>query len=126
MKVRPDEDRMVRLVADDPAVRRLRERGGRSYLDRVRLGEAVAAAVQQRAAADAGQVLDALRPLAVRDTAGPPVEGCALNASFLVEEGRMDSFLARVAALDSALDDRCQVRAFGPMPPYSFTEPIGG
>ncbi|GAA4707983.1 GvpL/GvpF family gas vesicle protein [Phytohabitans rumicis] len=80
---------------------------------------------RQHAAADARRVMDELRPFAVRGAEGPPVEGCVLNASFLVDEDRMESFLDRVIEVDGTLDGRCRVRAFGPMPPYNFTEPIG-
>ncbi|MDQ7910434.1 GvpL/GvpF family gas vesicle protein [Phytohabitans sp. ZYX-F-186] len=127
VKVVPDEEVMVRLVAEqDPAVRQLRGRATRSYPDRLRLGEAVAAALRARAALDADRVLRALRPLAVRESAGPEVAGCALNVSLLVADDRLDAVLAEVARLDGDLDGRCRVHAFGPLPPYSFTVPAGG
>jgi hypothetical protein len=127
VKVVPDEDALARLVAvQDATVRRLRRRSTQHYTDQVRLGEAVATAVQARAATDAGLVLRTLRELAVRDASGPLVEGCALNVSFLVELTRVDEFLNRVTDLDDRLGPRYQVRGFGPLPPYSFTEPTGG
>lgn len=64
----------------------------------------------------AGDVYEALRPLAVRASAG----------RFLVEEDTVDSFLSRVAELDRAQAGRGRIRATGPLPPYAFTEPIYG
>lgn len=126
VKVTPDEDAMLQVVAaEDPAVRRLRTRGGQGYLDQLRLGEAVADAVRKRSEGDADLVLRTLRPYGVRTASGPPVEGCVLNASFLVEDGAVEEFLDRVADLDDKLGGLCRVRASGPIPPYSFAEPAG-
>jgi hypothetical protein len=126
VKVVPDEDAMLRVVAtEDPSVRRLRARGGQAYLDQLRLGEAVANAVRKRSEGDADLVLRTLKPYAVRTASGPPVEGCALNTSFLVEDGQVDELLDRVADLDDKLGGLCRVRASGRIPPYSFAEPRG-
>ena len=67
-------------------------------------------------AAGAGDVYEALRPLAVRASVG----------RFLVEEDTVDTFLSRVAALDRALAGRGHLRATGPLPPYAFTGQITG
>lgn len=74
--------------------------------------------------AGAGGVYEALRPLAVRASAGRfLVED---GQAFLVEEDTVDTFLSRVAELDRAQAGRGRIRATGPLPPYAFTEPING
>jgi hypothetical protein len=101
VKVIPDEEAMLRVVAnEDQSVRRLR-------------------------AGDVDLVLRTLKPYAVRTASGPPVDGCALNTSFLVEDGMVDELLDRVADLDDKLGGLCRVRASGRIPPYSFAEPPG-
>lgn len=123
VKLVPDEDAMVRMVADrDPAVvaeRRVRD--GAGYQDQVRLGELVADAIRRHAEADGRQVLDALAPLARHVVLGPPVAGCALNASFLVDTDRVDQFAGLAAELADERTHRAEVRCTGPLPPYSFT-----
>jgi hypothetical protein len=67
-------------------------------------------------AVGAGDVYEALRPLAVRVSA----------RRFLVEEDTVDAFLSRVAELDRARSDHRRIHATGPLPPYSFVQPITG
>ncbi len=120
-KLMPNEDALVRQVAeDDPVIRRLRRPQG-SHTDQLRLGEAVAAAVQRHQDADRDTVLRALTPLTVTGTAGPPVQGCALNASFLVDNSRVAAFRSGVEQINHALAIRGELRCIGPLPPYSFT-----
>ncbi|MGA8115627.1 MAG: GvpL/GvpF family gas vesicle protein [Actinocatenispora sp.] len=119
-KLEPDEDALVREIADvDPAVRRLR-RPNPSYSDQVRLGEAVAAAVERRELTDRDQVLAALSPLAVATADGPPVKGFPLNTSFLVEAEQADGFRSGVERVNRDLWPGAVLRCTGPLPPYSF------
>ncbi|HEY9389682.1 MAG TPA: GvpL/GvpF family gas vesicle protein [Mycobacteriales bacterium] len=121
VKVLPDEEQMLREVArDEPVVRRLRASDVGSYHSRLRLGEAVATALQQRQHADAHQVLETLGPLAVRTAVGPQVAGTLLNAGFLVERTDTEVFAGAVDALGRRLGSRVQLRCTGPLPPYSF------
>src|SRR3954468_1123161 len=126
---RYDEDRLMPEIGEGPpaiaAVRRRVE--GRSqaaaYYDRIRLGEAVAAAVAERRAADADRAQAILAPLAVNvrvEDARTP--DSAFNLSFLVARERVDDFGVRVGALRDELGGHVDVSYVGPLPPYSFAE----
>jgi Gas vesicle synthesis protein GvpL/GvpF len=92
-----------------------------SYYDRIRLGELVAAALDQARERDTALVLARLEPLALatsRESAGSI--DAAFNLGFLVERARMDEFGRVVGELGHELADRVQLRFVGPLPPYSF------
>jgi hypothetical protein len=126
---RYDEPRMLReIVAASPPIAALQRRvQGRSeaagYYDRIRLGEAIAAAVDRRRAADTDRAEATLAPLAeahrVEEARTPDA---AFNLSFLVAEDHVDAFGAGVAALREELGDAVALRFVGPLPPYSFAE----
>jgi hypothetical protein len=123
--VRPDEVVLISVAAaEDPRVRTLRPLA-HSYLDRLRLGEAVGTAVVTRARADAGLVRRTLSPLAARHADASTVDGYAMNTRFLVARADVDDFLDCVADLHDRLRPRCEVRASVPLPPHSFTESAG-
>jgi Gas vesicle synthesis protein GvpL/GvpF len=124
-----EEEQLMRgVVQGSPAVARLRERvRGRpdaaTYYDRIRLGELVAAEVEQARDRDAAMVLERLQPLAYSALREPPATSDgALNLAFLVERDRMDDFGRAVAALTREVEGRMRLRYIGPLPPYSFTE----
>jgi len=94
---------------------------GVPHPDRLRLGEAVAYAVERERRSDADAILDRFRPLA-RDVAvePDPPAGYVMTASFLVDRDR-------VGAFDGAMDDlarrsapRLRFKYVGPLPPHSF------
>jgi Gas vesicle synthesis protein GvpL/GvpF len=98
----------------------LRAAGGGAYADRAAFGERVAAAVEQRRDHDAERVLARLRPHASRVRLGPPVDGCFVNASFLVPTTALSAFESSVYQLRDEMAAYADVRWFGPLPPYSF------
>ena len=121
------EDEVLRdVVSSDASLGRLAAgtRGlpeGVPHPDRLRLGEAVAYAVERERRSDADAILDRLRPLA-RDVAvePDPPAGYVMTASFLVDRDR-------VGAFDGAMDDlarhaarRLRFKYVGPLPPHSF------
>jgi Gas vesicle synthesis protein GvpL/GvpF len=124
-----EEERLLRTVVEgSPAVAKLREsvRGrpeAATYYDRIRLGELVAAEVDQARERDAALVLGRLEPLTVAARSEPPTGGDgAVNAAFLVERSRVDEFSRAVAGLAEEVGHRMRLRYVGPLPPYSFTE----
>lgn len=127
VKVLPAQDTLDVLVRVDPNVRRLREAARRSpdFETKVRLGEAIAAALARRAAEAGQRAVGELKPLAHAVCMGPEVEGCVLNVSFLVERSGVERF--RIAALRLARRDRdrMELRVTGPLPCYSFVTPSG-
>lgn len=123
------------ILAEEPQIRVMQEAakraGGGSYMDRVRLGEMIAAAVDARRRRDAEEIMAHLTPLAEDfQLSEPRHERMALSASFLIpREG--------IADFDAAVDDvgrrhraRMRLRYTGPLPPHSFVslEPqhVGG
>ena len=124
-----DEQSLLReVVAGSPAVAQLRERvqgmpEAAGYYDRIRLGELVSAEVERRRERDATAVLERLAPLAVEaNTGSPGTPDMAVNASFLVDEERVDDFSAAVAKLEEELGEQMRIRYVGPMPAYSFAD----
>jgi hypothetical protein len=92
-----------------------------SYYDRVRLGELVVAALEERRDDEAAQMLERLRPFAVSTVANPPGQPEDLiNAAFLVERERVREFEDAVEDLGRDLIDRVRLRLLGPLAPYDF------
>ncbi len=122
-----DEDAVLaELVAQNPSIGRLREASrslpeDASYFERIRLGELVAAAFEERRAADAAAITAALAPLAAAthfDDRLP--RGGVLNAAFLVDRAGVDAFDAAAESAAAEWADRITVKLVGPLPPYSF------
>jgi hypothetical protein len=129
-----EDDLLAGVVQRSPQIAQLREQlkgkpEAAGYYDRIRLGELVAAEIDQARAADTELVLGRLQPLAVDVSSEPPGStDMAVNAAFLVEKDRVEEFSRAVAALTEEIGDRMRVRFVGPMPPYSFAdagEPAG-
>jgi Gas vesicle synthesis protein GvpL/GvpF len=114
--------REVLLQNDELRVRNhaLRAAGGGSHQDKVAFGEQVAAAVAERRARDAGQVIARLQPHAAQVRRGPPVDGCFVNVSFLVASGARRGFDGALSRLRGKLPGYASVELYGPLPPYSF------
>jgi hypothetical protein len=116
------------IVQRDPAIRRLRDQlAGRpaseGHYDRIRLGEMVEAALNDRRQADGDALMEQLTPLAV-DTRRNTVYGemMVLNAAFLVESARETEFDAAVQALDQEWAGLIIIKYVGPLPPFNFVD----
>ena len=121
------EDVLLReVVSQDPTIGALRERvrskpAAATHFERIRLGELVAAAVDARRDADAGAILDAVRPLADAYVPGEPMhERMVVNAAFLVRRDRLAEFDAGVERVSAERAERMQFKLTGPLPPFSF------
>jgi hypothetical protein len=114
------------VVTQDATIRKLRERvrgkpAAAVHFELIRLGELVAQAVDARRAADAGEILDALRPLADAFVPGEALhEQMVVNASFLVRRDRLAEFDATVESVSAARAERMHFKLTGPLPPFSF------
>jgi Gas vesicle synthesis protein GvpL/GvpF len=124
-----EEGALLRGVVErTPAIARLRERVKRipeaaGYYDRIRLGEMIAAAVEQARGADTARVLERLSPLAVATSREAPSSvNSAIDAAFLVERARIEEFSRGVAEVGRELGQRVRLRYVGPLPPYSFAQ----
>ncbi|MEU5036189.1 GvpL/GvpF family gas vesicle protein [Streptomyces sp. G9] len=127
VKALPAPDSLARVVKEDAAVRRLREEARRrpGYEASVRLGEAVATALAQRAAEAGREVMRELAPLAREAAKGPDVQGCTLNTSFLVPRDHSEQFRAAAERLAEERRNHVDIRFAGPLPCYSFVGESG-
>ncbi len=103
----------------------LRASGGGSYQDKVAFGERVAAAMEERRSEDAERVVARLRPYASQVRLGPPVDGCFVNASFLVAATGLEDLESSASQLRGEVAGYADVRVYGPLPPYSFVSANG-
>jgi len=110
----------------DPAIRRLRERTlhrspEAAYYDLIRLGELVAAALQDWKDRTAAAILEELAATAVAIRSAPPaVERQVVDASLLVRAGDVDAVEVSARRLEAASAGRIRLRVIGPLPPWSF------
>jgi hypothetical protein len=120
-----DEQEVLReVVAGDPEVaelrRRTRELGDAGHFARIRLGELVARALEDRRERDAGLILAALEAAAEDVVVGEPGELGVLKASFLVADQKaFDRTLERLAREHAP---RLHFESIGPLPPSAFAE----
>ncbi|MFF0061538.1 GvpL/GvpF family gas vesicle protein [Streptomyces sp. NPDC005279] len=127
IKALPAQNGLAALVAEDRNIRRLREdvRRHPSYDATLRLGEAVAGALSHRAAEAGQRAVRELTPVARAVAAGPEVQGCALNVSFLVNRSDSDVFRTTAQRFADAHRERVELRIAGPLPCYSFVAAEG-
>jgi hypothetical protein len=127
LKGRYEKDVVLREIAEaDEEIMALRERvrdlpEDASYYDRIRLGELVVAAMEQRRDDDGRQVLDRLAPMATDISTrqlGEPDE--VVNAAFLVSRDHAKQFDDAVEEVGRALAGRVRFRLLGPLAPYDF------
>jgi len=124
-----EEDVLMReVVESDPAIARLRESlqgqpEDATYYERIRLGEMVSEAVDARRNEDSEAILARLSPFARAVEPGEPVhERMAVNASFLVDGGKLEAFDEAVDQLGAEQVGRIRFKYTGPLPPHSFVD----
>lgn len=127
LKGRFEQEPVLREIAEaDDEIMALRDRVNglpedATYYDRIRLGELVVTAMQQRRDEVGPRVLERLRPFAadisLRRLAQPDE---VVNASFLVERDRAKQFDDAVDEVGRDLDGRVRFRLVGPLAPYDF------
>jgi Gas vesicle synthesis protein GvpL/GvpF len=115
-------------VAGDAEIQALREatRGREdvaSQSARVRLGELVNAAVEQRRQRDAAEIIERLKPVSIAAVMDPiEREFMVLNAPFLVDRDHMREFEKAVEGLARDYANSVRLRLLGPMPCYNFLD----
>ena len=126
-----EEAVLADLVTTDPEVRALRERTRdlpeeASYADRVRLGELVVQALEDRSAHDGVELLNAVVPLTVDHVVRtPPSASQVLDVALLVDPSRGRELVDRLEGLAEAVHERIRLRLVGPLAPYDFVEEPG-
>ena len=102
---------VVRVLPEDAA-----------YFERVRLGELIVEALDERRRIEGAQIVERLRPLAVTTTSNPLAAAEDLvNEAFLVERKRQQKFDDAVEEMGKELVGRVRLRLLGPVAPYDFT-----
>jgi Gas vesicle synthesis protein GvpL/GvpF len=129
LKVYYDEDAVLREILEkEPEIAKLRERTREGSEDatrdvRVRLGELISKAVEQRRERDSADILEHLKPVSIAATVeGPEQEFMVLNAPFLVERARQQEFEDAVEEVARERQGRMRFRLLGPMPAYNFID----
>ncbi|MFC6887424.1 MULTISPECIES: GvpL/GvpF family gas vesicle protein [Actinomadura] len=117
------------VMNDEPQIAELNQRlrdippeaADAAYYDRVRLGELIAQALEQRREDDGQVLLEALAPAAEAIVRRSPMrEEDVLDASFLVERDRVTEFEQSVDKLGKIHGERIRIRLIGPLAPYDF------
>ncbi|MQA03158.1 MAG: gas vesicle protein [Streptosporangiales bacterium] len=129
LKVYYHEDAVLReIVANEPEIARLREAAQQGSEEatkdvRIRLGEIVNTAVEQRRERDSAELLEHLKPVSLAGVVEPlELEFMVLNAPFLVERDRLSEFEAAVEEAAEERRERMRFRLLGPMPAYNFID----
>jgi gas vesicle protein GvpL/GvpF len=129
VKATYDEEALLgSIVAQDREIAALRDRtrelGAAGHAEQIRLGELVAAAVEDRRAFDAARLVEQLAASAADVVVEEASGGTTLKASFLVDRKRLRSFdktLERVAAAEQSM---LQFEVIGPLPPTAFAAAV--
>jgi gas vesicle protein GvpL/GvpF len=129
LKVYYREDVVLREIVDsEPEIGQLREaiREGPEAATRnirMRLGELVSNAVEQRRQRDAADILERLKPVSVAAVVeGLEKEFMVLHAPFLVERDRRQEFEETLEEVAQERQERMSFRLLGPMPAYNFID----
>jgi hypothetical protein len=124
-----DEVALMREIVDqNPEIAALRQalKGASedaTYYDRIRLGELVARAVEDKRDVDATAMLGELSPYAIATQNGEPThERVVFSASFLVDRSKVPEFDRALDAQGEAQAGRVRFKYVGPLPPHSFVE----
>ncbi|MBI4302637.1 MAG: GvpL/GvpF family gas vesicle protein [Chloroflexi bacterium] len=114
------------IIAENATIKRLRDSlSGKTpeatHFDRIRLGEMVKKALNDKRAKEATKILLLLRPIAhnVRENQ-VVVDSMVVNAAFLIGKNREAEFDQAVSNMNEALGERIAIKYTGPAPPYNF------
>jgi hypothetical protein len=119
------------VVVADPEIAELRERvhgvpEEASYQDRMRLGELVVGAIEERARREGGRMHEMLSAQAAASVARPSTDPeQVLDSAFLVPRDRLNEFEHAVDQLGTDLAGTVRFRLIGPVAPYDFVAAAG-
>jgi len=129
LKVYYHEDVIVaELLSSNPQLAELREAiQGRSEDEarnqRIKLGEGINAAMDQRRQQDGQEILDRLKPLADAIALEPPEDELMVaHVAFLLQRDRLEEFDAAVEEIAQPQVELMRFRLLGPMPAYNFID----
>jgi hypothetical protein len=129
LKVYYREDAVVAaILAENPQLAQLRDATrGRpeeaTYKERVRLGESLNKAIEQRRIADGKEILEGLRSLAEAvGLEGPEDELMVAHVVFLLKRDEVGEFDLALEEIAQERAELMRFRLIGPMPAYHFIE----
>lgn len=124
---RYEEEPVLREVLEQyPQVRALQEQIAgltpeQAYHERLRLGEMIVGALEDKQRQDGADLLDVLTPYAAGVVVRAPGQADGVvDAAFLVAVEDRDEFDAAVEECGRRLAGRVRLRLLGPVPPYDF------
>jgi hypothetical protein len=132
VKARYLEEAVLREVASEPTVARLRERlrglpADATWYERIQLGELVACAVERRRQADAAALVGELGRYASAMTWGPAAtDDGVVDAALLVERAAWPGLEHGVGAVAERHARHMRLRLLGPLAPYDFSQELIG
>ena len=125
---RYEQDAVLREVLEgDEEIRSLREKvrdlpEDAAYYDRVRLGELIVRALEQRRETEGADIVERLEPFVVATVSNQlAAPEDVVNVAFLVEWERQEEFEHAVEGVGEELVGRVRLRLLGPVAPYDFT-----
>ncbi len=114
------------VVRENEAIRKLRvalegKSANETYYERIRLGEAVEKALNEKRVWDEEAILARIRPLVHKTRTSKIIsERMVLNAAFLVDRARESAVDAAIQRLDEEFGGRLMFKYVGPVAPYNF------
>jgi hypothetical protein len=121
VKARYDQEPVLReIVASNPRIAALRERGAASFDDQVQLGESVVRALAELRAVDGPALLEELGEARSRREYELAEPEEVLRASYLVPVADIDAFEQQVERAGERRAGRIRIRLIGPSPAYDF------
>jgi hypothetical protein len=95
----------------------------RKYADKIKVGQLVQKALEEKKKREAGELLAALRPLSL-DCKENQIYGDMnlVNAAFLVAKEKEREFDRKMQELEKVYGERKKLKYIGPLAPYNFVE----
>ncbi len=121
-----DTSKVLRELADQEDIVRARTAitstsSSATFQGKVRLGQIVKEALEERRRSYRQRMLALLGPVALDLHSNILVsDQMVMNVAFLLLKGRQTEFDDRVTRLNDSFDDQIDFRIIGPLPPYSF------
>lgn len=118
------------IIAENEEIRRLRDKlqgsdPAKTHFERMRLGEMVEKAVEQKRITEAEMIMSHLEPLAEQVKRKKTfTDQMLVNAAFLVNQTNEAAFDTAIQELDAAMENRLMFKYVGPVPPYNFVNVV--
>lgn len=116
------------ILEEKGEIRRLREAIAaeppeKTYYERIKIGEMVRSALEEKKEREGGEILRVLKKLSA-DLRTNKTHGdkMILNAAFLVDKANQAEFDRKMNELESRYRERMKLKYVGPIPPFNFVE----